>query len=257
MKYHLARGEEQLGTFNDLDVSAGLRDGRFKPTDLCWTEGMAEWLPLRTHLHELNVDAAVPAAVASEPPGLSALREEVRQDQGVRLELATRGQRFAAKLIDMLMLIVPFVIYYTIVFDPALQEELQALQKDPAGMVNVIQRRIDTLHAGGNLTPAIMGMILNLVVLVNVVLLTIRGQTLGKLFLGIQVVRFPGGARAGFIKAVLLRDLFFGLIIFGSSLFFGAMGMALLVGNAMMVFRQDRRCMHDLIADTVVTKRSR
>lgn len=255
MKYHLARGEEQLGTFNDLDVSAGLRAGRFKPSDLCWAEGMPEWLPLATHLQELNVDAAVPAT--AEPPAISALREEVRQDQVLRLDLATRGQRFAAKLIDMLMLIVPFVIYYTIVFDPALQEELQALQKDPTGMVNVIQRRIDTLQAAGNLTPVFMGMILNLVVIVNVVLLSIRGQTLGKLCLGIQVVRFPGGARAGFIMAVLLRDMFFGLIIFGSSLFFGAMGLALMVANALMVFRQDRRCMHDLVADTMVTKRSR
>ncbi len=255
MKYHLARGEEQLGTFSDLDVSAGLRDGRFKPTDLCWAEGMQGWLPLGTHLQELNVEAG--EATTAEPPAISALREEVRQDQVVRLELASRGQRLAAKLIDMLMLIVPFVIYYTIVFDPAIQEELQTLQKDPAAMMNVIQHRIEVIQAAGNLTPALMGLILNLVVIVNVVLLTIRGQTMGKLCLGIQVVRFPGGGRAGFIKAVLLRDMFFGLIIFGSSMFFGAMGMALLVANALMIFRQDRRCMHDLVADTVVTKRSR
>ncbi len=254
MKYHLARGEEQLGTFNDLDVSAGLRDGRFKPTDLCWADGMQGWLPLGSHLHELNVDAAVAPA---EPPAISALREEVRQDQVVRLELASRGQRFAAKLIDMLMLIVPFMVYYTIVFDPALQEQLQTLQKDPAAMINVIQHRIEVIQAAGDLTPAIMGLILNLVVIVNVVLLTIRGQTMGKLCLGIHVVRFPGGGRAGFIKAVLLRDMFFGMIIFGSSMFFGAMGMALLVANALMIFRQDRRCMHDLVADTLVTKRSR
>lgn len=255
MKYHLARGEEQLGTFNDLDVSAGLRDGRFRPSDLCWTEGMPEWLPLGTHLHELNPEASSPAA--GLPAMAAALREEIRQDQALRLELASRGQRLAAKLIDMLMVIVPFVIYYTIVFDAALQEELQALQKDPTAMVNVIQRRIDTLQAAGNLTPALMGLILNLVVIVNVVLLTIRGQTLGKLCLGIQVVRFPGGARAGFIKAVLLRDMFFGMIIMGCSMFFGAMGLALMVANALMIFRQDRRCMHDLVADTVVTKRPR
>ena len=79
MKYHLARGEEQLGTFNDLDVSAGLREGRFKPSDLCWAEGMPEWLSLGAHLQELNPEYAVPPI--PEPPALTALRAEVRQDQ--------------------------------------------------------------------------------------------------------------------------------------------------------------------------------
>jgi uncharacterized RDD family membrane protein YckC len=143
------------------------------------------------------------------------------------------------------------------VFDPALQEELKTLQKDPAAMVRVIEHRIDTIQNSGNLTPVIMGMIMNVVLLTNVILLTLRGQTLGKMFLGIQVVRFPGGERAGFIKAVLLRNIIFGILVLGSVIFFGLMGLALPVANALLIFRQDRRCMHDLMADTLVTKRSR
>lgn len=255
MKYHLARGEEQLGTFNDLDVSAGLREGRFKPTDLCWTEGMTEWLTLGSHLQELNLEATPPPL--PELPGLAALRAEVRQDQVHRLELASRGQRLAAKLIDLLMLIVPFVIYYVIVFDSALQEELQPLQKDPSAMIVVIQRRIDAIQASGNLTPIIMSMIMNLVLLTNMVLLAVRGQTLGKMCLGIQVVKFPDGTRAGFVKAVLLRNMLFGILILASVIFFGLVGLALALANAFMIFRQDHRCMHDLMADTLVTKRSR
>ena len=65
MKYHLARGEEQLGTFNDLDVSAGLREGRFKPTDLCWAEGMPEWRTLGSHLQELNPEGGAPPTAES------------------------------------------------------------------------------------------------------------------------------------------------------------------------------------------------
>ncbi|WP_395746782.1 RDD family protein [Prosthecobacter sp.] len=253
MKYHLARGEEQLGIFNDLDVSAGLREGRFRPTDLCWAEGMPGWLPLGAHLQELNMDTA--AAPVSEVPGLAALRAEVRQDQTLRLQPASRGQRLAAHLIDLVMMVVPFMVYYMIVFDQALQEEVQALQKDPAAMAAAIQRRIDVVQASGNPVPSIMSLIMNLLMLANVILLTVRGQTLGKMCLGIQVVRFPGGERAGFVKAVLLRNVLFGILVFGSLIFYGLAGMALPVANVLLIFRQDRRCLHDLVADTLVTRR--
>jgi uncharacterized RDD family membrane protein YckC len=258
MKYHLARGEEQLGTFNDLDVSAGLREGRFKPTDLCWADGMAEWKTLGSHLQELNMEDDV--SHLAEPPAIAALRAEVRQDQILRLEPASRGQRFAAKLIDLLMLLVPFVVYYTIVFDPAVQEELRPLQKDPVPMVDVmkvIQRRIEAIQASGNVIPDVMGMIMNMVLLTNVILLSIRGQTIGKMCLGIQVVRCPRGDRAGFVKAVMLRSMLVGILILGSIIYFGLMGIVVLLANALMIFRQDRRCMHDLVADTMVMKRIR
>ena len=46
MKYHIARGDEKLGEYNDLDVTGGLRRGEFLPTDLCWSAGMPGWEPL-------------------------------------------------------------------------------------------------------------------------------------------------------------------------------------------------------------------
>ncbi|MDB6003955.1 MAG: hypothetical protein JWR15_942, partial [Prosthecobacter sp.] len=36
-----------------------------------------------------------------------------------------------------------------------------------------------------------------------------------------------------------------------------SIGPVLKVGNIMLIFRKDRRCMHDLVADTLVTKRIR
>ena len=216
---------------------------------------MPGWLTLKAHLHELNMETGNPSA--ARPPALAALRAEVRQDQIVSMEPASRAQRFAAKLIDTLLLLVPFLIYYTMVFDSALQGEMQTLQKDPAAMAGVIQRRIDTIQASGNMVPGIMGLFMNIVVITNVILLTLRGQTMGKICLGIQVVRFPSGARAGFVKAVLLRNMLVGTLIFGSLIFFGLMGLGLALANALMIFRQDRRCMHDLVADTLVVKISR
>lgn len=40
------RGAESLGVFSEEDVRAGLRTGRFAPTDLGWREGMTSWQAL-------------------------------------------------------------------------------------------------------------------------------------------------------------------------------------------------------------------
>lgn len=254
MKYHLARGEEQLGTFNDLDVSAGLREGRFQPTDLCWTEGMKEWQTLKDHLQELNPEVVAPSI--SEQPSITALRAEVRQDQVIRLEMASVGQRFAAKMIDFALIIVPLWVVLTMVFDQAFVEETQKLQNDPTAMVNAMQKRAEKLQASGGMKLPLASLVFDMALIVNVVLLTLRGQTIGKLCLGIQVVRFPDGTRAGFIKALLLRAILFTILVFTSLIYFGGMGWALLMADYLMIFRKDRRCLHDLVADTLVTKRN-
>lgn len=254
MKYHLARGEEQLGTFNDLDVSAGLREGRFQPTDLCWTEGMKDWQTLKDHLQELNPEVVAPSI--SEQPSITALRAEVRQDQVIRLEMASVGQRFAAKMIDFALIIVPLWVVLTMVFDQAFVEETQKLQNDPTAMVNAMQKRAEKLQASGGMKLPLASLVFDMALIVNVVLLTLRGQTIGKLCLGIQVVRFPDGTRAGFIKALLLRAILFTILVFTSLIYFGGMGWALLMADYLMIFRKDRRCLHDLVADTLVTKRN-
>lgn len=258
MKYHLARGEEQLGTFNDLDVSAGLREGRFKPTDLCWAEGMPEWLTLRAHLQELNPEEAAMPPPLAEPPAITALRAEVRQDQVMRLELASLGQRIAAKMIDLTLIILPLWVVFTMLYDTAFMEETQKLQNDTAAMMSAIQKRAEKLQEAGGMQLPLMSLIFYATLIVNAVLLTLRGQTIGKLCLGIHVVRSSDGARAGFIKAVLLRSVLFFMLIFvlTSSISLGGIGLALLLADSFMIFRKDRRCLHDLVADTLVTKRN-
>jgi len=70
-------------------------------------------------------------------------------------------------------------------------------------------------------------------------------------------VRFPEGARAGFIKAVLLRSLVFAILIFAGTISLGGLGVVLLLTDVLSIFRKDRRCLHDLVSETLVTKRSR
>lgn len=43
---HIAREGTALGRFTAEDVAEGLRDGKFLPTDLAWSDPMPEWIPL-------------------------------------------------------------------------------------------------------------------------------------------------------------------------------------------------------------------
>lgn len=246
MKYHIARGEEQLGTFNDLDVNAGLRHGRFLATDLCWTEGMKEWQTLGMHLKEIAVETGL-----TEAPAISALREEVRQDQARQHELASLGQRLAARLIDWTLLLAPAFMILMALMDPAFEAEIMSLRHDSAAVMQALQRQIVKAVEAGNETVLAMYAVIFGLLLANIVLLTVRGQSIGKLLTGIQIVRAPDGAKAGFVKAVLLRWFLFTVI---SSIQF--IGLPLMIGDILLIFRRDRRCLHDLVADTQVVKKN-
>ncbi len=242
MKYHLARGEEQLGTFNDLDVSAGLRAGRFLPTDLCWAEGMPEWQALGTHMKEVSG--------VTEAPAIAALVEEVRQDQAQPQALASLGQRLGAKLVDWLMLLIPVYVLLMAIMDAAFETKILALKDDPPAMMEALRQQITQALEAGNPTVLAMYAVISLLLIANVVLLTVRGQSFGKLLMGIQIVRSPDGTRAGFVKAVMLRWFLFAVLY---SIQF--IGTPLMIGNLLLIFRKDRRCLHDMVADTMVKKK--
>ena len=80
-------------------------------------------------------------------------------------------------------------------------------------------------------------------------LLATRGQTVGKILMGIRIVRHPDGGQAGFVRNVLLRS--------AATLAIGAIPMAGAlygVADLAFIFRADRRCLHDLMAGTRVVK---
>jgi len=85
--------------------------------------------------------------------------------------------------------------------------------------------------------------------IVQIYLLVTRGQTMGKKIVGVKIVAYDTGANAGFVKAVLLRGFVNGVI--GGIPVIG--GIYTLV-DILFIFRDDRRCIHDLLAGTLVVK---
>ena len=88
-----------------------------------------------------------------------------------------------------------------------------------------------------------------LLLLVQLFLLTRRGQSVGKLLLHLRIVRAPDNSPVGFLRAFLLR---------GSVPFLieqiPLLGFAFWVVDSCFIFRHDRRCLHDLLAGTKVIR---
>jgi uncharacterized RDD family membrane protein YckC len=98
---------------------------------------------------------------------------------------------------------------------------------------------------------ALMGMqLLGLLLfsIVNGYLLMARGQTVGKMLLGMRIVRQDGSA-ASPGRIIGLRYAV-GWLLSGVPV----VGMFYALIDCLFIFRADRRCVHDLIADTIVVK---
>lgn len=97
--------------------------------------------------------------------------------------------------------------------------------------------------------------VLGIVILValtgcNLWLLRRDGQTIGKRAAGTRVVLASGG-RAPLWRLVFLRWL--PVTLLGTIPLFG-FGVLFFLGDNAMVLRRDRRCLHDMIAGTIVLK---
>jgi uncharacterized RDD family membrane protein YckC len=134
-------------------------------------------------------------------------------------EPASRGSRFVANLVDSLVLIAPLLGGML----------LGALVGGDEGM--------DVAMVG-------MGMLGMLVLVIYQTYLAVQsGQTIGKRMMGIRVVRTDGTPVDG-VRIIVLRNVVPFAINAGCGLFN--------LIDALFIFKADRRCLHDHIADTQV-----
>ena len=92
----------------------------------------------------------------------------------------------------------------------------------------------------------LFGLVLGLAYLaIQVWMLVQSGQTIGKKMMGVRIVQRNTGRNGGFVPNVLLRGVVSAIL--------GAVPFYSLV-DPLMIFRDDRRCIHDMLAGTVVIK---
>lgn len=79
------------------------------------------------------------------------------------------------------------------------------------------------------------------------------GQTIGKRIMKICVVHADTGARCGLARYFFMRMVAV-TVVYLMLLRMGDAGLIIVVGGFFLIFRQDRRCLHDWIASTRVVK---
>lgn len=236
MNHHIARNGQQVGVFTEAEVQSGFASGRFLADDLYWTEGMAEWLPLHTRFSTAPPTPAIASAATHtldpfNPYAAPQANIVIRAPQS-DLVLASRGSRLGASILDPLIFGIVAAIF--IGTGAALENSEKTSETTGSDMASGIFYLIGFISIVG-------------LMIYNVVLLSTRGQTLGKKWLGIRIVTHPEGHNPGFVKAVLLRTIVNGIL----ANFLPAIYQ---IVDACFIFREDQRCLHDLIADTTVIK---
>jgi len=155
-----------------------------------------------------------------------------------QFQLADRGTRFGAAVVDGLLLFGTLAPAYVVVF-----RGMMTSGKSVTGAVALL-----TALGHTGLWVTIGGIAFLAVAMTNAVLVHRHGQSIAKRWFGIKVVR-KDGSRATLGRIFWLRNFVNGLCgyipVVGA--FYGLV-------DLLFIFRADRRCCHDFIADTIVVR---
>ena len=241
MLFYLGRNGQQTGPFTEAEVRAQLAAGTVAGTDLIWREGMRDWLPVASVLGAATTPPPPSQPLragggVTERPFVSSVTREPVEDSP---QLAGRGTRLGAVLLDGLVNVIglgPGLIWMVMVFN----------SHSMSGQMNgdAVDLVYFTQHLSGPLLAILLPLLIILVV--QTWLLCKQGQTLGKLWLKIRIVR-TDGSKAGFVHVLLLRSFVMQLLTA-----IPVVGGLLALVDPLLIFREDRRCIHDLLADTCV-----
>ena len=146
------------------------------------------------------------------------------QQSAEELVLAERGTRLGAVFLDGLIFLPAYL--------PLILAVILAKENKPM------------LYVG--ITVGVLGILA--LIAYNCVLLHRNGQTIAKKMLGIKVVR-RDGSRAGLGRIFALRFLPVNLLAQIPML-----GAFIALTDALLIFGEERRCLHDIFADTIVVK---
>ena len=146
---------------------------------------------------------------------------------------ASRGRRLGAALLDVAIAMIAFLPSFLL------------------GIFSQYNRshtpmRVSTGLPGLGLVMLLMGVVFLIILIVDGVLLHKYGQTMGKRIVGIRIVR-TDGKRISLGRVIGLRALPIGIL---SRIPF--IGVLISLVDCLMIFGAERRCLHDIFADSIV-----
>jgi len=210
MQIHVAKSGQQSGPYTVEQVQNMVRSGLLSAADLGWHEGMAEWAPLHTIV---GLGVPPPTGAAASPMGAGG-------------PPADRMKRLVATSLDGLVFGVTAAMAFGLGFLSGTGFHWGVGLLSGLGLMSIVW----------------VGMLV-----CQCYLLAIRGQTIGKIVMGLRIVRFEDGGNPGFVKAVLLRTFLWAIITAVP-----VVGTLVGVVGILFIFRDDQRCLHDHLAGTRV-----
>jgi hypothetical protein len=66
--YHVFTGGSKFGPISEADLKAMFPDGKANPQDLCWTEGMSNWIPVIDVIGPMLNSSPTPPPLPPPPP---------------------------------------------------------------------------------------------------------------------------------------------------------------------------------------------
>lgn len=161
--------------------------------------------------------------------------------------LASRWKRFAGALLDFLSVLVVMVLA---ILNEGMERFRSLAEINPAEYPDYFAEQFGEYILSITYSPVL---IVGFLVLLNVNLyfLVKNGQTIGKKMVGSRMVSAATGNKVSFLRIIFLRYVPFGLA------FIPNLGKLLNLLDGLFIFRADRRCIHDLIAGTVVVDATR
>ena len=170
------------------------------------------------------------------PPSSDVNMGKQPQPQATEGDLAERGTRFVAKMLDGLMnlaLMLPVTI-----------SGLRSAAATAGSTGNLAFFR-GFLANGLGMVSGVACLVL---IAFQAYLIATTGQSIGKRWLKIKIVKLDG-SRVNFVTGVLLRQWLFSLLQY-----FPRVGSILGLVDILFIFRADRRCIHDFAAGTKVVQ---
>jgi len=219
-EYWIARQGKKHGPFPEDQVRRNYASGRVLPTDLVWTEGMADWKAASQAFGPVPTRPAPSAAAPATPyqPPAAVVRDDGDASLGDDVTYAGFWVRFGALIIDT-------VIVYIIA----------AVAGAVAGLLFAAVGR-PNWAGGAAMIAGIVGGFLYFTLLES----SERGATLGKRAFRLRVVTAEQNERISFARAVgRYFARFISMIV-------------LYIGYLMQPFTQRKQALHDMICGTAV-----
>jgi uncharacterized RDD family membrane protein YckC len=208
--------------------------------------GSDEWRRLGDY-PEFDAPSSAPPRISS----LSPVTEAVVSGKVSDADIADRGTRLVARLIDWVIEFACAIPGALILGGEVLKLAVSVSQGKQPDFEQLDMQRVA-------LGVSVLAATWLLLLVVQVWMLTTRGQSIGKRIVKIRIVRLPDHSNPGIVHAWLLRELIITCIgiVLGLVPIIGPFLLrpAFHITDWCLIFRDDQRCLHDIIAGTRVVK---